>query len=86
MDELSEDDKVTVFRARKIQKFFSQPFFVGEQFTGMPGKYVSMQDTVKSFKAIVSGEYDHIPEQAFAWAGGIEDVLAKAKEIESKNG
>ena len=86
MDELSEDDKVTVYRARKIQKFFSQPFFVGEQFTGMSGKYVPMKETVKSFKAIVSGEYDHIPEQAFAWAGGIEDVLAKAKELEAKNG
>eukprot|EP01047_Picozoa_sp_COSAG01_P014580 COSAG01_NODE_713_length_14097_cov_15.136448_11_plen_472_part_00 len=85
MDELSEDDKITVFRARKIQKFFSQPFFVGEQFTGMSGKFVSMADTVKSFKAIVSGEYDHIPEQAFAWAGGIEDVLAKAKELEKAN-
>ncbi|MEK9658019.1 MAG: F0F1 ATP synthase subunit beta [bacterium] len=85
MDELSEEDKVTVFRARKIQKFFSQPFFVGEQFTGMAGKYVSMEDTVKSFKALVNGEYDHIPEQAFAWAGGIEDVLAKAKKLEKEN-
>ena len=85
MDELSEDDKITVFRARKIQKFFSQPFFVGEQFTGMAGKFVRMEDTVKSFKAIVSGEYDHIPEQAFAWAGGIEDVLKKAEELEKAN-
>ena len=85
MDELSEDDKITVFRARKIQKFFSQPFFVGEQFTGMAGKFVRMEDTVKSFKAIVSGEYDHIPEQAFAWAGGIEDVLKKAEELEIAN-
>jgi F-type H+-transporting ATPase subunit beta len=85
MDELSEDDKVTVFRARKVQKFFSQPFFVGEQFTGMSGKFVKKDDTVKSFKAIVEGDYDHIPEQAFAWAGGIEDVLEKAKELEKVN-
>ncbi|MBT5954927.1 F0F1 ATP synthase subunit beta [bacterium] len=86
MDELSEEDKITVSRARKIQKFFSQPFFVGEQFTGMPGKYVKKEDTVKSFKDIIDGKYDHLPEQAFAWAGGIEDVIARAKEIESKNG
>ena len=85
MDELSEEDKITVYRARKIQKFFSQPFFVGEQFTGMPGKFVKKEDTIKSFKAIIEGEYDHIPEQAFAWAGGIEDVLAKAKEIEAND-
>ncbi|RAP34089.1 F0F1 ATP synthase subunit beta [Candidatus Marinamargulisbacteria bacterium SCGC AG-410-N11] len=85
MDELSEDDKLIVARARKIQKFFSQPFFVGEQFTGLKGKYVKKDDTVKSFKAILDGEYDHIPEQAFAWAGGIEDVLEKAKELEATN-
>jgi F-type H+-transporting ATPase subunit beta len=81
MDELSEDDKVTVYRARKIQKFFSQPFFVGEQFTGIKGKYVSKEDTVKGFKGIIEGEYDDIPEQAFSYVGGIEDVLEKAKEI-----
>jgi F-type H+-transporting ATPase subunit beta len=85
MDELSEDDKVTVYRARKIQKFFSQPFFVGEQFTGLKGKFVKKADTVASFKGIIEGKFDHIPEQAFAWAGGIEDVLEKAKELESAN-
>ena len=83
MDELSEEDKIIVNRARKIQKFFSQPFFVGEQFTGLKGKFVRKADTVKSFKGILDGKYDDIPEQAFAWAGGIEDVLAKAKELES---
>ena len=77
MDELSEEDKVTVARARKIQKFFSQPFFVAEQFTGHAGKYVKKEDTIESFKGILSGEYDHIPEQAFSYVGGIDDVLAK---------
>lgn len=85
MDELSEEDKIIVARARKIQKFFSQPFFVGEQFTGLKGKYVKKEDTVRSFKEIIEGKYDHIPEQAFAWAGGIEDVLEKAKELEKVN-
>lgn len=84
MDELSEEDKVTVLRARKVQKFFSQPFFVAEQFTGFAGKYVKKEDTVASFKAIIEGEYDHIPEQAFAYAGGIEEVLEKAKKMESE--
>ena len=83
MDELSEEDKLIVARARKIQKFFSQPFFVGEVFTGIKGKFVKKDDTVKSFKGLLDGEYDHIPEQAFAWCGGIEDVLAKAKELEA---
>ncbi len=77
MDELSEEDKVTVFRARKIQKFFSQPFFVAEQFTGHQGKYVKKEDTIKSFKGILSGEYDHIPEQSFSYVGGMDEVLAK---------
>ena len=81
MDELSEDDKVTVFRARKVQKFFSQPFFVGEQFTGIKGKYVSKEDTVAGFKGIIDGKYDDIPEQAFSYAGSIEDVLEKAKSL-----
>ena len=81
MDELSEEDKVTVFRARKVQKFFSQPFFVGEQFTGIKGKYVSKEDTVAGFKGIIDGKYDDIPEQAFAYAGSIEDVLEKAKAL-----
>ena len=82
MDELSEEDKTTVFRARKVQKFFSQPFFVAEQFTGYDGKYVKKEDTVSSFKGILEGKYDDIPEQAFAWAGGISDVIAKAKEMQ----
>ncbi len=81
MDELSEDDKVIVFRARKIQKFFSQPFFVGEQFTGIKGKYVKKDDTVKAFKEIIEGKYDDLPEQAFAYAGSIQDVLEKSKEL-----
>ncbi|MFA5785831.1 MAG: F0F1 ATP synthase subunit beta [Actinomycetota bacterium] len=82
MDELSEEDKVIVTRARKIQKFLSQPFFVAEQFTGIPGKYVKLEDTVTSFKAIVEGEYDHLPEQAFFMVGGIEEAVAKGKELE----
>ncbi|MDA1352841.1 MAG: F0F1 ATP synthase subunit beta [bacterium] len=84
MDELSEEDKVTVFRARKIQKFFSQPFFVAEQFTGFSGKYVSKEDTVKSFKGIVDGDYDDIPEQCFSYVGSIEDVLEKAEKIKKE--
>ncbi|MCU7960444.1 MAG: F0F1 ATP synthase subunit beta [gamma proteobacterium symbiont of Bathyaustriella thionipta] len=79
MDELSEEDKQTVNRARKIQRFLSQPFFVAEVFTGAPGKYVSVKDTVSSFKAIVAGEYDHLGEQAFYMRGGIEDVIANAE-------
>ena len=86
MDELSEEDKTTVFRARKIQKFFAQPFFVAEQFTGMSGKFVRKEDTIKSFKEILEGKYDHIPEQAFAYVGGIDEVLEKAKELEKQNG
>ena len=85
MDELSEEDKITVYRARKVQKFFSQPFFVGEQFTGMPGKFVKKEDTIKSFKAILDGTYDDIPEQAFAWNGGIDDVIEKAKKLKDAN-
>ena len=85
MDELSEADKITVARARKIQKFFSQPFFVGEQFTGLKGKFVRKEDTVAAFKGIIEGKYDDIPEQAFSWAGGIDDVLAKAKELQEAN-
>ena len=77
MDELSEEDKVTVSRARKIQKFFSQPFFVAEQFTGHAGKYVKKEDTIQSFKGILSGEYDNVPEQCFSYVGGIEEALAK---------
>ncbi len=74
MEELSEEDKLTVSRARKIQKFLSQPFFVAEQFTGQAGKYVSLKDTVRSFKAILEGQYDNVPEQAFYMKGGIEEV------------
>ena len=81
MDELSDEDKLVVARARKIQKFLSQPFFVAEQFTGTPGKYVKLEDTVKGFKGIVEGEYDDIPEQAFYMVGGIEEVLEKAKSL-----
>lgn len=77
MDELSDEDKLTVARARKIQKFLSQPFFVAEQFTGMPGKYVKLADTIRSFKGIIDGEYDHIPENMFYMAGSIEDVLER---------
>ena len=81
MDELSEEDKLTVARARKMQRFLSQPFFVAEVFTGSPGKYVSLKDTIAGFKAIVSGEYDHLPEQAFYMVGGIEEAVAKAERI-----
>ncbi len=81
MDELSEDDKLSVARARKVQRFMSQPFFVAEQFTGSPGKYVKREDTIKGFKGICDGDYDHIPEQAFLYAGAIEEVLEKAKKI-----
>jgi F-type H+-transporting ATPase subunit beta len=81
MDELSDDDKLVVARARKVQKFLSQPFFVAEEFTGTPGKYVHLQDTIKGFKGIVDGEYDHIPEQAFYMVGGIDEVIERAKEL-----
>ncbi|MGH7681158.1 MAG: F0F1 ATP synthase subunit beta, partial [Candidatus Eiseniibacteriota bacterium] len=81
LDELSEEDKVIVTRARKIQKFFSQPFFVAEPFTGQPGKYVKLEDTIRSFRQVVDGKYDHIPEQAFYMAGTIEDVLEKAEKM-----
>lgn len=81
IDELSEDDKLTVSRARKIQKFLSQPFFVAEQFTGIPGKYLSVKENIESFKGICDGTYDHIPEQAFYMVGGIDEVLEKAKQI-----
>jgi F-type H+-transporting ATPase subunit beta len=81
IDELSEDDKLTVARARKVQKFLSQPFHVAEQFTGIAGKYVKIADTVRSFKEIIEGKYDDIPEQAFYMQGSIEDVLAKAESL-----
>ncbi|MXS85589.1 F0F1 ATP synthase subunit beta [Nitrosomonas sp. HPC101] len=82
MDELSPEDKLSVSRARKIQRFLSQPFFVAEVFTGSPGKYVSLKETIKGFKGIVNGEYDDIPEQAFYMVGGIEEVLEKAKSFQ----
>jgi F-type H+-transporting ATPase subunit beta len=81
MDELSEEDKLTVARARKIQKFLSQPFHVAEVFTGIPGKFVQVEDTVKSFKAVVDGEYDHLPENAFYMVGGIDEAIEKAKKL-----
>jgi F-type H+-transporting ATPase subunit beta len=81
MDELSEEDKQTVSRARKVERFCSQPFHVAEVFTGSPGKYVSLKDTVRGFKGIVDGEYDHLPEQAFYMVGSIEEAVEKAKKI-----
>ena len=82
MDELSPEDKLAVSRARKIQRFLSQPFFVAEVFTGAPGKYVTLKETIAGFKAIVEGEYDHLPEQAFYMVGGIEEAVEKAKTIQ----
>lgn len=82
MDELSPEDKLAVSRARKIQRFLSQPFFVAEVFTGSPGKYVPLKETIKGFKGIVNGEFDDIPEQAFYMVGGIEEVIEKAKTIQ----
>jgi len=81
MDELSEEDKLTVARARKIQRFLSQPFFVAEVFTGSPGKLVDLNDTIKGFDAICKGEYDHLPEAAFYMVGGIEEVIEKAEKL-----
>jgi F-type H+-transporting ATPase subunit beta len=81
MDELSEEDKLTVARARKIQRFLSQPFFVAENFTGSPGKYVSLKETIRGFKAIIDGEMDHLPEQAFYMVGAIDEAVEKAKRI-----
>ena len=81
MDELSEEDKTTVARARKVEKFLSQPFDVAEIFTGSPGIQVPLEDTVRSFKGLVDGEYDHLPEQAFYMVGGIEDVIEKAAKM-----
>jgi len=75
MDELSEEDKISVTRARKIQRFFSQPFFVAEQFTGTPGVYVKREETVKGFQMIVAGELDHVPEKYFLYKGNIDQVI-----------
>jgi F-type H+-transporting ATPase subunit beta len=82
MDELSPEDKLAVARARKIQRFLSQPFFVAEVFTGSPGKFVSLKDTIRGFKGIVDGEYDHLPEQAFYMIGGIEEAVEKVKTLQ----
>jgi F-type H+/Na+-transporting ATPase subunit beta len=84
IDELSDEDKLAVARARKIEKFLSQPFFVGKQFTGLEGKYVKIEDTIRSFKEIVEGKHDAIPEQAFYMVGTIEDVLVRAEEMKAK--
>ncbi|KRG71641.1 F0F1 ATP synthase subunit beta [Pseudoxanthomonas dokdonensis] len=84
MDELSEEDKQAVSRARKIERFFSQPFHVAEVFTGSPGKYVSLKDTIRGFKGIVDGEYDHLPEQAFYMVGTIDEAVEKAKKMAEK--
>ena len=84
MDELSEDDKLTVARARKIQKFLSQPFHVAEVFTGTPGVFVTLEDTIKGFKGIVKGDYDHLPEAAFYMVGTIDEAIEKAKKLQAK--
>jgi len=81
MDELSEEDKQVVGRARRVQRFLSQPFHVAEVFTGSPGKYVSLADTLSGFKGIISGEYDHMPEQAFYMVGGIDEAIEKAAKL-----
>jgi F-type H+-transporting ATPase subunit beta len=83
MDELSEEDKLVVSRARKIQKFLSQPFHVAEVFTGSPGKFVSLEDTIKGFEGLVKGDYDDITENAFYMVGTIEEALEKAKKMEA---
>ena len=82
MDELSEDDKRIVGRARRVQRFLSQPFHVAEAFTGTPGRYVKLQDTIVSFEQVVAGKFDHLPEQAFYMVGGIEEAVEKAKKLE----
>ncbi|MCH7622565.1 MAG: F0F1 ATP synthase subunit beta, partial [Nitrospinae bacterium] len=84
MDELSEEDKATVMRARKIQKYLSQPFFVAEVFTGTPGKYVKVKDTIEGFNEILEGRMDNVSEQAFYMVGSIEEVLEKEKKLQTK--
>jgi F-type H+-transporting ATPase subunit beta len=83
MDELSDEDKLTVTRARKIEKFLSQPFFVAEQFTSLPGRYVKIEDTIRGFKGILDGEYDTLPENAFLMVGTIEEAVEKAKQLQA---
>jgi F-type H+-transporting ATPase subunit beta len=82
MDELSEEDKIIVKRARRIERFLSQPFHVAEQFTGMPGKYVKLEDTIRSFKEILEGKHDDLPEMAFMYVGTIEEAVEKAKKMQ----
>ncbi|MBF1757555.1 MAG: F0F1 ATP synthase subunit beta, partial [Veillonella tobetsuensis] len=84
MEELSDEDKLTVSRARKIQRFLSQPFFVAEVFTGSPGKYVPLQETLRGFKEILDGKHDDLPEGAFYMVGTIDEAVAKAKEMQEK--
>ena len=81
MDELSEEDKIAVSRARKIERFFSQPMFVAEQFTNLPGKYVPIKETVRGFSEILEGKYDHLPEDAFMMVGTIDEVVEKAERL-----
>ena len=81
MDELSDEDKLVVTRARKMQRFLSQPFFVAETFTGTAGKFVTLKDTIDGFKGIINGDYDDLPEQAFYMVGGIEEAVEKAKSL-----
>jgi F-type H+-transporting ATPase subunit beta len=83
MDELSDEDKTIVQRARRIQRFLSQPFAVAEQFTGKPGRYVKLEDTIRSFKGLIAGEYDHIPEQAFLYCGDIDEVLENYEKMKA---
>jgi F-type H+-transporting ATPase subunit beta len=82
LDELSEEDRLVVSRARKVERFLSQPFFVAEVFTGSPGKYVTLAETIEGFKAILSGDLDEVPEQAFYLVGNIEEVISKAIELQ----
>ncbi len=84
IDELSEEDRILVGRARRIERFLSQPMFVAETFTGQPGKFVPVEETVASFKALCEGNYDNLPEQAFFMCGGVEDLEANAKRLEGK--
>ena len=81
MDELSDEDKIVVRRARRLQRFLSQPFFVAEEFTNIQGRYVPLEETIRGFKEIVDGKHDDLPEQAFLYVGGIDEVIEKAKRI-----
>ena len=84
LDELSEEDRLTVARARKVERFFSQPFFVAEVFTGSPGQYVDLEHTLDGCEGILSGQYDHLPEQAFYMVGDINEAIEKAKKMEKE--